>query len=62
MRKGSLPPAIRIFAPDDLAGADQRGRTLKLLEREQSQGVAHQHRHPRMAAVPGDHALEPADG
>ena len=35
----------------DLAGADQRRGPLELLERQQAQGVAHEHRHAGVAAI-----------
>jgi len=38
--------ALDAFAPQHLAGADERRRPLELLGGEQAQRVAHEHRHP----------------
>ena len=47
--------------PDQLAGADQRGRALELLRVSKPQRVAHQHRHAVRPSRPLDDALETAD-
>ena len=57
-----LAPLGHIGTADGLAGAHQRRRTLELLQGQQAQGVAHQHRNAMVAAAPLDLALEPAQG
>ena len=54
MRKGRLPKRRWVFATDDFAGGDEGGGALKLLQRQQAQRIAHQHRDTR-------HAVESAD-
>jgi len=34
---------VRVFATDELGGADERGGALELLSGEQTQGVPHEH-------------------
>src|SRR5690606_7982219 len=50
------------FAPEHFAGTDERRRTLELLRRQQSQGVAHEHGHAVGSVVAGHSALESANG
>ena len=46
-----VAPNGRVAAPDQFAGGDQGGGSLELLQGEQAQGVAHQHRHPFVAEM-----------
>ena len=59
-----LPPAgvavAQGRAADVLAGADERRRPLELLERQEPQGVPHQHGHAVLAGSPLDHPLQAA--
>ena len=61
MRNGSLPRW-----PDphggSLAGADERGGTLELLQRQQAQRVAHEHGDAGMARIAAHCPLQTADG
>ena len=52
------PPLRRVFTADEFAGADEGGGALKLLQGEQPQRVAHQHRHARVTGIAADLALQ----
>ena len=54
-----LAPLLLVAAPDDLAGADQGGGPLELLDGQQPQGVPHQDGHALLARAAGHRALEP---
>ncbi len=62
----SLAPALvarrHQLAPANLARTDERGRTLKLLGRQQPQRVAHQHTDATLARVSTEFALEATQG
>ena len=54
-----LAPLLLVAAPDDLAGTDQGGGPLELLDGQQPQGVPHQDGDPVLPGAAGDRALEP---
>ena len=63
------PDAERFFAPagfvvaaDKFHGADESGGALELLQGEQAQGIAHQHRDTRCTRIATHIALQAAQG
>jgi hypothetical protein len=60
--KRSLAPSRGIAETYLFAGTDQRGSALELLQREQPQSVAHQHRYTVLSALATGVLLKPADG
>src|SRR5579871_6279399 len=58
----ALVAARRRIQANALAGADQRGSALELLQGEQAQRIAHQHCHTRLAGAPLDCPLQAAHG
>ena len=57
--EGRFAPLCGIAQADLLAGADQRGSALELLQREQTQRVPHQHRYTVFAVAPARVLLQP---
>ena len=57
-----LAPLLIVAAPDDLAGTDQGGGPLELLDGQEPQRVPHQHGDPLLTGPAGHRTLEPSQG
>ena len=60
--EGHCSPCLFVLAAEYLAGADEGGGALELLDGEQPQCVAHEDGHPGVSAERTDRALKAADG